>query len=147
MAFVGGASIGARSFAGNAVSVRRARTTSYRTITMVKSKAIPFLEAPAALNGTMVGDVGFDPLYLSDTINIDYARAAVRKPTLFLLSTINTYFSRMTSAVFTFRAVLRVCTCRTLLYISLYPKGNQARKNLYARSPRLCRTGVCPPPG
>lgn len=30
-----------------------------------RSKAIPFLPRPAALDGTMVGDVGFDPFYLS----------------------------------------------------------------------------------
>mmetsp|Transcript_10751 Transcript_10751/g.15163 ORF Transcript_10751/g.15163 Transcript_10751/m.15163 type:complete len:249 (+) Transcript_10751:58-804(+) len=30
-----------------------------------RSKAIPFLPRPANLDGTMVGDVGFDPMYLS----------------------------------------------------------------------------------
>jgi len=30
-----------------------------------KSKSVPFLEQPAALDGTIPGDVGFDPLGLS----------------------------------------------------------------------------------
>jgi hypothetical protein len=30
-----------------------------------RSKALPFLPRPAALDGSMVGDVGFDPFYLS----------------------------------------------------------------------------------
>ena len=29
---------------------------------MAKSKAVPFLEAPKALDGSMAGDKGFDPL-------------------------------------------------------------------------------------
>lgn len=31
----------------------------------VRSKSVPFLEQPAALDGTLAGDVGFDPLGLS----------------------------------------------------------------------------------
>lgn len=33
---------------------------------MAKSQALPFAEAPAALDGSMPGDVGFDPLGFSD---------------------------------------------------------------------------------
>ncbi|KAI0565113.1 Light-harvesting complex I polypeptide [Gracilaria domingensis] len=46
---------------------------------MVASKAIPFLEAPPKLDGTLAGDSGFDPLYLSNYINLDYARAGELK--------------------------------------------------------------------
>lgn len=48
-------------------------------ISMVASKAVPFLEAPPKLDGSMVGDVGFDPLYFSDYINLEYAAAAELK--------------------------------------------------------------------
>lgn len=46
---------------------------------MAASEAIPFLEKPSKLDGSRVGDVGFDPLYLSDYINLDYAAAAELK--------------------------------------------------------------------
>lgn len=65
------------SFTGNAVSSRCPSPSA--TVTMVASKAIPFLEAPSKLDGSRVGDVGFDPLYLSDYINLDYAAAAELK--------------------------------------------------------------------
>ena len=32
---------------------------------MIKSKSLPFAECPAALDGSMAGDVGFDPLCFS----------------------------------------------------------------------------------
>lgn len=45
-----------------------------------KSKALPFIEAPAALDGSMVGDFGFDPLGFTNTIgNMNYVRAAELK--------------------------------------------------------------------
>jgi light-harvesting complex I chlorophyll a/b binding protein 1 len=50
------------------------RSTS--VITNAKSKSVPFLEAPAALDGSMVGDVGFDPLGLSE-INFDFSYLVV----------------------------------------------------------------------
>jgi len=67
------------SFAGASLAARPAQAISTRspsTITMAagKSKAIPFLEAPPALDGSMVGDAGFDPLYLSNYIDLKYAR-------------------------------------------------------------------------
>lgn len=36
---------------------------------MVQSKALPFLEAPKKLDGSMVGDFGFDPMGLTDQVN------------------------------------------------------------------------------
>jgi len=42
--------------------------SSHSTALFVKSKALPFLEAPKKLDGTAVGDYGFDPLGLTDTL-------------------------------------------------------------------------------
>jgi hypothetical protein len=42
-----------------------------------KSKALPFLEAPKKLDGTAVGDFGFDPLGLTENIvDLNYVTAA-----------------------------------------------------------------------
>merc|ERR1712083_136323 len=46
---------------------------------MAKSKAIPFLDAPPALDGSMVGDQGFDPLLLSNVVPLKWAREAELK--------------------------------------------------------------------
>lgn len=74
-AFVGSFAAAVRpSFAGAALTAPR--TTARPAVTMIASKAIPFLEAPSKLDGSRIGDVGFDPLYLSDYINLDYTAAA-----------------------------------------------------------------------
>jgi hypothetical protein len=45
-----------------------------------KSKALPFLDAPSKLDGTAVGDFGFDPLGLTDTLtDLNYVKAAELK--------------------------------------------------------------------
>jgi hypothetical protein len=50
------------------------------TALFAKSKALPFLEAPAKLDGSMVGDFGFDPLGFTNTLqSMNYARAAELK--------------------------------------------------------------------
>lgn len=42
-----------------------------------KSKALPFLEQPKKLDGSIVGDFGFDPLGFTETLNdMNYVRAA-----------------------------------------------------------------------
>lgn len=46
--------------------------SSSSTLMMAKSKSLPFLDQPAALDGTMPGDVGFDPLGLTENINLPY---------------------------------------------------------------------------
>jgi hypothetical protein len=43
------------------------------------SSAVPFLKKPAALDGSMVGDVGFDPLGLSEVADIKFLREAELK--------------------------------------------------------------------
>ena len=45
-----------------------------------KSKAIPFLNAAPALDGTMPGDKGFDPLLLSNTVPLRWAREVGSPP-------------------------------------------------------------------
>mmetsp|Transcript_3965 Transcript_3965/g.6147 ORF Transcript_3965/g.6147 Transcript_3965/m.6147 type:complete len:207 (-) Transcript_3965:323-943(-) len=44
-----------------------------------KSQAIPFLKKPPGLDGSMVGDIGFDPLRLTDVVPISWAREAELK--------------------------------------------------------------------
>jgi len=44
-----------------------------------KSQALPFAERPAKLDGTLVGDVGFDPLGLSNILPIEWMREAELK--------------------------------------------------------------------
>ncbi|KAJ8903079.1 hypothetical protein NDN08_006394 [Rhodosorus marinus] len=79
MAFVSGVSLGTSRLAGRAVSVRRAKSSVTMMMEPTMSKSIPFLECPKNLDGTLPGDVGFDPLYLSDNINLKYARASELK--------------------------------------------------------------------
>ena len=51
------------------------------TMMAEKSQAMPFLNRPSGLgaSGSMVGDVGFDPLGFSEQFNVNYARAAELK--------------------------------------------------------------------
>jgi len=45
-----------------------------------KSKSMPFMECPPKLDGSMVGDVGFDPMGISNVVNdLKYVRAAELK--------------------------------------------------------------------
>lgn len=70
------------SFAGSAVSTSTTTTSVCRAAASVRmgmSESVPFLEKPSKLDGSMVGDVGFDPLYFSDYIDLDYSRAAELK--------------------------------------------------------------------
>lgn len=49
-------------------------------VRQVTSKSLPFLEAPAKLDGSLVGDVGFDPIGISDQLaDLKYVRAAELK--------------------------------------------------------------------
>lgn len=47
--------------------------------TMIQSKALPFLEAPPKLDGTLAGDNGFDPWGFSELYSLDYMREAELK--------------------------------------------------------------------
>ena len=44
-----------------------------------KSKAMPFLSQPEGLDGSMAGDVGFDPLGFSSYIDVKWLREAELK--------------------------------------------------------------------
>jgi len=44
-----------------------------------KSQAIPFLKKPAALDGSMAGDIGFDPLEISALVPLNWSREAELK--------------------------------------------------------------------
>ena len=44
------------------------QTRSKGVTNMVQSKALPFLEAPKKLDGSLVGDFGFDPMGISDQV-------------------------------------------------------------------------------
>lgn len=44
-----------------------------------KSQAIPFLNNPPALDGSMAGDIGFDPLQISDLVPLAWSREAELK--------------------------------------------------------------------
>ena len=46
---------------------------------MAKSKAMPFMEAPPALDGSMAGDVGFDPLGFTRAFDVKWMREAELK--------------------------------------------------------------------
>lgn len=49
------------------------------TMQAAKSKSLPFMPQPAALDGTMAGDVGFDPIGFSSFIPLDFLREAELK--------------------------------------------------------------------
>lgn len=74
---------GAQAFApvprgsfGAKAAPQRAAASSSTTVMMAKSKALPFLECPAALDGSMVGDFGFDPLGLTENIDLPHGESA-----------------------------------------------------------------------
>merc|ERR1719454_553947 len=58
-----------------------ATTSSRGSVALgARSKALPFLECPEKLDGSMVGDLGFDPMRISDTlVDLNYVRAAELK--------------------------------------------------------------------
>jgi len=59
------------SFAGMVTAPSRSAPSM-----MAKSKALPFLEAPAHCDGTLAGDEGFDPLNFGGLYNMKYLREA-----------------------------------------------------------------------
>lgn len=74
--------IGAQAFvpvpkAGPVPGNAPCRDTS-STALEAKSKALPFLESPATLDGTMIGDFGFDPLGLTENIDLPYGERRKR---------------------------------------------------------------------
>jgi len=64
------------ALAFNAAPVLRAPTRTGASMMADKSQALPFMEKPAALDGTLVGDVGFDPLGFSSSFPMTWLREA-----------------------------------------------------------------------
>ena len=62
-------------------NVQRASVCSAKSsvVMMAKSKSVPFMENPPALDGSMAGDVGFDPLNISSFLSIKWLREAELK--------------------------------------------------------------------
>ncbi|KAJ8598841.1 hypothetical protein CTAYLR_008543 [Chrysophaeum taylorii] len=56
-----------------------AQQTPSKVVLNEASKALPFMEKPAALDGTYAGDVGFDPLGFSEVFDIKWLREAELK--------------------------------------------------------------------
>ena len=69
----------ALSFAASPVPALRLPASASVQPTMLQSQALPFLEAPPKLDGTLAGDVGFDPLNLSSYYSLDWMREAELK--------------------------------------------------------------------
>eukprot|EP00616_Rhizochromulina_sp_CCMP1243_P013741 CAMPEP_0118971710 /NCGR_PEP_ID=MMETSP1173-20130426/8255_1 /TAXON_ID=1034831 /ORGANISM="Rhizochromulina marina cf, Strain CCMP1243" /LENGTH=200 /DNA_ID=CAMNT_0006921189 /DNA_START=15 /DNA_END=617 /DNA_ORIENTATION=- len=66
--------------AGASAFVASPRAAPSSVALSAKSKALPFLECPPKLDGSMIGDVGFDPMGLSNVqTDLTYARAAELK--------------------------------------------------------------------
>ena len=49
-------------------------TRASAPVMMAKSESIPFLDQPPALDGSMAGDIGFDPLLLSEIVPLSWSR-------------------------------------------------------------------------
>ncbi|CAN0040804.1 unnamed protein product [Ectocarpus sp. 4 AP-2014] len=74
------------------VSSRGAKSAPARnsavTALDAKSKALPFIESPATLDGSMVGDFGFDPLGLTENIDIPFAAAEIKHGRVAMLAVV-----------------------------------------------------------
>eukprot|EP00640_Fibrocapsa_japonica_P005517 CAMPEP_0113934960 /NCGR_PEP_ID=MMETSP1339-20121228/2197_1 /TAXON_ID=94617 /ORGANISM="Fibrocapsa japonica" /LENGTH=97 /DNA_ID=CAMNT_0000936947 /DNA_START=116 /DNA_END=405 /DNA_ORIENTATION=+ /assembly_acc=CAM_ASM_000762 len=54
-------------------------SVSKMTMMAEKSPSLPFMDAPANLDASMPGYVGFDPLGFSDSFSVDFLREAELK--------------------------------------------------------------------
>lgn len=59
-----------------AVSQRTSTSTNKGRIVMEKSASVPFMDAPAGINSSMPGYVGFDPLNISTFLNVKWLQEA-----------------------------------------------------------------------
>jgi len=67
------------SFQAPVLPVQHAAARSTTLAMQEKSQAIPFLNKPPALDGSMAGDIGFDPLQISDLVPLQWSREAELK--------------------------------------------------------------------
>lgn len=83
--FAGASVARSTAFSGLSLSPRTAPTVA--TVSMVMSKAVPYLDCPPKLDGSLPGDVGFDPLGFSNKFDLNFLREAeVKHGKFFLLS-------------------------------------------------------------
>eukprot|EP00185_Porphyridium_purpureum_P007620 POR4968..scf208_2 len=73
-AFVSGVGLARASVGRAAVCTKNVQVSM-----MAKSKSVPFMDAPPALDGSLAGDVGFDPLNISGFLNIKWLRESELK--------------------------------------------------------------------
>lgn len=72
--FIGSGSVALSAFRGkHALSPRPVRVQSGRVM-MAASRSVPFLERPPKLDGSLPGDVGFDPLGFSNYFDLNFLR-------------------------------------------------------------------------
>lgn len=86
-AFGGAAIARPTPFNGTRLSSRAAQTTKAR-FSMEASPSVPFLERPAKLDGSMPGDVGFDPLGFSNRFDLNFLREAELKHCKYIIELI-----------------------------------------------------------
>lgn len=80
--FVGASVAPSSAFSGVRVSSRS--VPSVAKISMAASVSVPFLERPPKLDGSLPGDVGFDPFGFSNKFDINFLREAEVKHGTFL---------------------------------------------------------------
>eukprot|EP00177_Eucheuma_denticulatum_P002713 GFKZ01004878.1.p1 GENE.GFKZ01004878.1~~GFKZ01004878.1.p1 ORF type:complete len:218 (+),score=30.81 GFKZ01004878.1:201-854(+) len=79
MAFVGSfvtPSLSRTAFSGSAVASCSANVSVARFTMQEKSPSVPFMDVPTNLSPSMPGYVGFDPLSISDYINVKWLQEA-----------------------------------------------------------------------
>lgn len=64
---------------GTSFGAKSAPAKTSATALAAKSKALPFMESPATLDGSMIGDFGFDPLGLTENIDLPYGASEREK--------------------------------------------------------------------
>mmetsp|Transcript_1659 Transcript_1659/g.4408 ORF Transcript_1659/g.4408 Transcript_1659/m.4408 type:complete len:216 (-) Transcript_1659:74-721(-) len=81
MAFVSVGAISGTKARFSAVSAQRVNCARRSSVAMMaeKSPSVPFMDRPPALDGSMPGDVGFDPLGISSFLNLKWLREAELK--------------------------------------------------------------------
>jgi hypothetical protein len=75
-------------------SATMGRSTMMRMSAVEKSKAVPFLPKPENLDGSMAGDVGFDPVGFSNWLPLNFVREAeIKHGRVAMLATLGYVFA------------------------------------------------------
>ncbi|CDF39364.1 Light-harvest protein [Chondrus crispus] len=92
--FAGASVARSNAFSGTSVSTRSAPVVA--NVSMSMSKSIPYMERPAKLDGSLPGDVGFDPLGISNMFELDFLREAeVKHGRICMLAIVGWVFPEM----------------------------------------------------